>query len=79
VLAAADATQIPFRVDVYQPGLGGFEDPESALASAYGLTSGIALVRPDGFVAWRSKTAAGSPSAITGALAQALCKSVTAS
>ena len=79
VLAAADARQIPCRVDVYQPGLGGFEDPENALASAYGLTSGIALVRPDGFVAWRSKTAAGSPSAITGALSQALCKSLTAS
>ena len=79
VVAAANAGQIPLRVDVYQPGLGGFEDPEGALASAYGLTSGIALVRPDGFVAWRSKTAAGSPSAITAALSQALCKSLTVS
>ena len=66
-------------MDVYQPGLGGFEDPDGALASTYDLTSNIALVRPDGFVAWRSKTAAGSPSAITGALSQAVCKSLTVS
>src|SRR5688572_11978479 len=79
VLAAADDRQLPFQVDVYQPGLGGFEDPDGTLVSAYGLTSNIALIRPDGFVAWRSKTAAGSPSAVTGALSQAICKSLTVS
>jgi len=79
VLAAADARQIPFQVDVYQPGLGSFEDPDGALVSAYGLTSNIALIRPDGFVSWRSKTAAGSPSAVTGALSQAVCKPITVS
>jgi putative polyketide hydroxylase len=79
VLAAADDRQLPFQVDVYQPGLGGFEDPDGALVSAYGLTSNIALIRPDGFVAWRSKTAAGSPSAVTGALSQAICTSLTVS
>jgi hypothetical protein len=34
----------------------------------------LILVRPDGFVAWRSKTATGSPSAVAGALAQAMCR-----
>ena len=79
VLAAADGKQVPFRVDVYQPGHGGFEDPDGALASTCDLTANIALVRPDGFVAWRSKTAAGSPSAIIGALSQVVCKSLTVS
>jgi len=79
VRAAANGRQIPFTVDVYQPGFGGFDDPDGVLASTYGLTSNIALIRPDGFVAWRSKTAAGSPSAVIGALSQAVCKSLTAS
>src|SRR5687767_10091517 len=79
VIAAADDRQLPFQVDVYQPGLGGFEDPDGTLVSAYGLTSNIALIRPDGFVSWRSKTAAGSPSAVTGALSQAVCKPITVS
>jgi hypothetical protein len=78
-VAACEATQAPRHVVVYQVGLGGFEDPEGTLAGTYGLTSDIVLVRPDGFVAWRSKTATGSPSAVTGALSQALCKSLTVS
>jgi len=77
-VAACDAAQAP-RVVVYQVGVGGFEDPDGALAASYNLTSNIVLVRPDGFVAWRSGTAAGSPSAVTGALSQALCKSLTVS
>jgi len=77
--AACKATQAPHDVDVYQVGVGRFDDPEGALAASYDLTSNIVLVRPDGFVAWRSRTAVGSPSAVTGALSQALCKSLTVS
>ena len=36
------------------------------------MPRGAMLVRPDGFVAWRSKTPAGSPSALGAALAQLL-------
>jgi hypothetical protein len=37
-------------------------DPEGRFATAYGLTSsGCALVRPDGFVAWRAKAAVQDP------------------
>jgi putative polyketide hydroxylase len=40
------------------------EDPERAFLDAYGITgSGASLVRPDGFVAWRSPTAADDPAA----------------
>jgi 2-polyprenyl-6-methoxyphenol hydroxylase-like FAD-dependent oxidoreductase len=77
--AALKARHVPLDVDVYQAGLEGLEDPEGALERDYGLTSGIVLVRPDGFVAWRSKTPAGSPSAVTAALSQAICKSLTVS
>ena len=70
---------MPRNVVIYQVGVGGFEDPDRLLAHTYGLSSNIVLIRPDGFVAWRSKTAAGSPSAVTGALSQAVCKSLTVS
>ena len=79
VAAAGESRQLPGDIDVYQVGSGGFEDPDGTLADTYDLTSNIVLIRPDGFVAWRSKTAAGSPSAVTGALSQALCKSLTVS
>jgi 2-polyprenyl-6-methoxyphenol hydroxylase-like FAD-dependent oxidoreductase len=80
VLAVCEAGQMPLRdVDVYGLDKPGFEDPEGAVQAAYGLTSDIVLIRPDGFVAWRSKTPTGSPSAVAGALAQALCKPITVS
>jgi 2-polyprenyl-6-methoxyphenol hydroxylase-like FAD-dependent oxidoreductase len=79
VASVLESRQLPGDIDVYQVGSGGFEDPDGTLAATYDLTSNIVLIRPDGFVAWRSKTAAGSPSAITGALSQALCKSLTVS
>jgi hypothetical protein len=75
----SESAHVPFPVEVYQVGVGGFEDPDGALAAAYDLTSGIVLIRPDGFVAWRSKTTAGSPSAVIGALSQVICKSLTVS
>src|SRR5687767_3820973 len=77
--AACQAPQAPRDVVVHQVGVGRFEDPDGALAASYDLTSNIVLVRPDGFVAWRSRTAAGSPSAVMGALSQALCKSLIVS
>ena len=80
VVAVGEAGQLPLRdVDVYGLDKPGFEDPEGLVQAAYGLTSDIVLIRPDGFVAWRSKTPTGSPSAVAGALAQALCKPLTVS
>ena len=79
-MAVGEAGQLPLRdVDVYGLDKPGFEDPEGLVQAAYGLTSDIVLIRPDGFVAWRSKTPTGSPSAVAGALAQALCKPMTVS
>ena len=38
-----------------------FEDPDRALSDAYGIgADGAALVRPDGFVGWRSAESAGA-------------------
>jgi 2-polyprenyl-6-methoxyphenol hydroxylase-like FAD-dependent oxidoreductase len=79
VAASAEAPSVPGRIDTYQVGVDGFEDPDGALASAYDLTGGVVLIRPDGFVAWRSKTSSGSPSAVAGALSQAICRSITMS
>jgi len=42
--------------------LGGWGDPAKMFAKAYGIsTTGAVLVRPDGFVAWRAKTAVPRP------------------
>jgi 2-polyprenyl-6-methoxyphenol hydroxylase-like FAD-dependent oxidoreductase len=58
-------------LDVHQIGAAGLTDPEGTVLEAYGITpSDVVLVRPDGFVGWRSKTTAASPSAIAAALAQ---------
>jgi hypothetical protein len=48
----------------------GLRDPEARFATAYGLSaSGAVLVRPDGFVAWRSPALPGDPAAsLAGAL-----------
>ena len=49
------------------------KDSERKFAEAYGLSSSDAsLVRPDGFVAWRSKGAADNPGAILSAAMKAL-------
>ena len=80
VVAVGEAGRMPLRdVDVYGLDTPGFEDPEGSVAEAYGLSNDVVLIRPDGFVAWRSKTPAGSPSAIVGAVSQAICKSLTLS
>ena len=72
--AAAGARQLGLPLDIHCIGADGLEDPEGAFPDAYGITpSGAVLVRPDGFVAWRARSAEGaSPLAITGALASVL-------
>jgi putative polyketide hydroxylase len=51
-------------------------DPENGFATAYGITgNGAVLVRPDGFIAWRAKSAAARPqNLLRDALARLLCK-----
>ena len=67
--AVSDQRGLP--VDIHRIGADGLTDPDGTLLDTYGITSRDAvLIRPDGFVAWRSKTPVGSPSAIAGALAQ---------
>lgn len=53
-------------------------DVESTWTTRYGVTpSGAVLLRPDGFIAWRSRTLAGSPATVLSqALARALCRQV---
>ncbi len=80
VVAVGESGRMPLRdVDVYGLDTPGFEDPEGSVSAAYGLSSDMVLIRPDGVVAWRSKTPTGSPSAIIGAVSQAICKSLTLS
>jgi putative polyketide hydroxylase len=50
------------ELDAHLVGGPDIRDPEGRFATAYGLTSsGCALVRPDGFVAWRAKAAVQDP------------------
>lgn len=59
-LQAIQAT-LGFDVDVHRLGVGEVPDHDGALASAFGIASdGAMLVRPDGFVAWRTTHAASS-------------------
>jgi hypothetical protein len=57
--ARAAGSRCGVAVDAYRIGTGGdIADPTGAFTEAYGITpSGAALVRPDGFVAWRAKAA----------------------
>jgi 2-polyprenyl-6-methoxyphenol hydroxylase-like FAD-dependent oxidoreductase len=51
--AASAATSLPLTC--FTPGSDGLRDPQGQLPGAYGIgASGCALVRPDGFVAWRA-------------------------
>ncbi|GAA1858730.1 FAD-dependent monooxygenase [Asanoa iriomotensis] len=52
------AAALDIEVDVHHIGTGGdFDDPGNRFLAAYGLTpTGVALVRPDGIVAWRAPT-----------------------
>ena len=52
------AKQLELSLDVYLIGDDGVTDPSGTFADAYGIgRGGAAIVRPDGFVAWRAKTA----------------------
>jgi putative polyketide hydroxylase len=64
------------ELDVHVVGGRDLPDPERRFAAAYGLTaSGAVLVRPDGFVAWRAKSAPHDPKrALAGALRAILMK-----
>ena len=51
-------------LDAYVVGGGEVRDPAAAFAAAYGISAaGAVLVRPDGFVAWRARDAAGASEA----------------
>ena len=67
-------------IDIHRIGADGLTDPDGAFLDAFAVSAhDIVLVRPDGFVAWRSKTPIGSPSAIAGALAQLTFRDMVAS
>ena len=73
----AAAERLGVRLDVYRVGDGGdVEDPSGGFAKAYGIEpDGAVLVRPDGFVAWRSSGAvADAGRAVDEALARSLCR-----
>lgn len=71
------AAEFGMRLDAYRIGGGdGIEDPAGSFAEAYGIESGGAvLVRPDGFVAWRSHAANEDPAkALAYSLRHLLCR-----
>ena len=72
----AAAKQLGTSVDCYQIGSDELSDPDGKFADAYGMSrSGAVLVRPDGFVGWRVKTAAAaSASTVSNALAALLSR-----
>jgi len=72
----AAARQLGIALDVHEIGADGLTDPSGNLPNAYGMTpSGAVLVRPDGFVAWRSKDSSGaSPAILTHTLTTLLCR-----
>jgi 2-polyprenyl-6-methoxyphenol hydroxylase-like FAD-dependent oxidoreductase len=75
--ARAAAAELGIPVDAYRIGRGEeVSDPEGRFADAYGLSaSGAAVVRPDGFVAWRAKDASGaSKAAMRAVMSPLLCR-----
>jgi 2-polyprenyl-6-methoxyphenol hydroxylase-like FAD-dependent oxidoreductase len=74
--SVAESTAVP--IDAYCVG-GDLGDAEGSFCAAYGISSrGAALVRPDGFVAWRSQGEdSNTTDAIAAALARSLAKSTT--
>jgi 2-polyprenyl-6-methoxyphenol hydroxylase-like FAD-dependent oxidoreductase len=65
------------ELETYLVGGRDLVDPNGEFASAYGLSSsGAALIRPDGFVAWRAKMSEQNPTnVLTGAFRALLMKS----
>jgi 2-polyprenyl-6-methoxyphenol hydroxylase-like FAD-dependent oxidoreductase len=76
VEAASNVTaNLGAPVDAYRVGVD-LEDPSDAFFSSYGIdSSGASLVRPDGHVVWRARTAVADPNAaLVDALVLALCR-----
>ncbi len=70
--ARSAATDRDVPVASYRIGDGGLEDRDDVFFARYGIESaGAVLVRPDGYVAWRTP-GAGDPAALRAALAQIL-------
>jgi 2-polyprenyl-6-methoxyphenol hydroxylase-like FAD-dependent oxidoreductase len=74
VAAAAASRVLGVRIDCYRIGAAGLNDL-GGFASAYGLQSdGAVLVRPDGHVAWRSRSAPVTGAEMEDALRQILAR-----
>jgi 2-polyprenyl-6-methoxyphenol hydroxylase-like FAD-dependent oxidoreductase len=73
--ASAVAGELGAPVDAYRVGAD-LKDPSGVFFSSYGIdTAGGSLVRPDGHVVWRARTAVDDPrTALRDALARALCR-----
>jgi hypothetical protein len=73
--SAAQRLGVP--LDIYRVG-GDVEDPGDGFGKAYGIgPDGAVLVRPDGFIAWRSNGSTGDLAAdIESALARSLCRTI---
>jgi 2-polyprenyl-6-methoxyphenol hydroxylase-like FAD-dependent oxidoreductase len=73
--ASAVASELGVPLDAYRVGAG-LEDPGGTFFSSYGIdAAGASLVRPDGHVVWRARTAVEDPrAALAEALALALCR-----
>jgi 2-polyprenyl-6-methoxyphenol hydroxylase-like FAD-dependent oxidoreductase len=74
--ARAVEAELGLALDTYTFGQE-LRDPDDGFAAAYGLSaSGAVLVRPDGFVGWRAKSAGGDPhDVLKRTVARLLCRS----
>jgi putative polyketide hydroxylase len=55
-----ESTSVPIPMNTYRIGVD-LEDPEGSFTKTYALTEeGAALIRPDGFIAWRAKSTEGN-------------------
>ncbi len=60
--ARAAANQLGIKLETHCVNGGGLRDPDGAFLQAYGLSAGgAALIRPDGFVAWRATSPPSNP------------------
>jgi 2-polyprenyl-6-methoxyphenol hydroxylase-like FAD-dependent oxidoreductase len=59
--AGAAARAVGVRVDAQRSGVAGLQDPGGEIPAAHGIEpDGCVLVRPDGFIAWRTRRAEGA-------------------
>jgi 2-polyprenyl-6-methoxyphenol hydroxylase-like FAD-dependent oxidoreductase len=72
--ATAATARTGIAVDAHVLDADGLLDPRGSCAAAHGITrSGAVLIRPDGFIAWRSQWAVDDPATVlAGALSQIL-------